>query len=83
MQAARLPFSEMELTVLRICERNGWTQEYFHGLSDKEKQDRLAYDYRRQMMIQNMIEVGFTSKIDEKKPIDMPAYVMLLLAEMV
>lgn len=72
----------MELAILRICERNGWTQDFFESLSDKEKDDRLAFDYKRQATIDGLIAV-FQQKIDEQKPIDMPAYVMLLLAELI
>lgn len=71
----------MELAILRICERNGWTQAFFESLPDKEKDDRLAFDYKRQATIDSMLSI-FYQKIDEKKPIDMPAYIMLLLAEL-
>lgn len=45
-----------------------------------EQYEYLGYDYRRQSMIDAMLE-PIVKKISEEKPIDVASYYMLMLAK--
>ena len=74
-------FTDEEIAVLTICERNGWTYADWHALSDDEQTDRLAFQYRRTLFLDS-IEDMFDTRIADEKPIEQTAYTLMLLHRM-
>ena len=62
---APIPFSEMEWAVLQLCERKGWTLDYYQGLPSRERWLWLAHQLRRDQMIQRWLDMAF-EKDDNK-----------------
>lgn len=77
---SRVPrrFTDDELNVLAICEKNGWTYADWYALPENEQVDRLAYLHRRQMFLEEL-EGTFEARIAEERPIEQTAYILTLL----
>lgn len=71
-------FTDDELAILAICERNGWTYAEWHALPENEQVDRLAFQHRKAMFIES-IEETFEQRIADERPIEQTAYIMTLL----
>jgi uncharacterized protein YnzC (UPF0291/DUF896 family) len=71
-------FTNEELAILKICERNGWTYKQWYALDEDEQVDRLALEHRRVEYLDTMLN-SFRERIDDEKIIDQSAYIMALI----
>jgi hypothetical protein len=74
-------FDDETIAIHRICRARGWTLLFFENLTDEEKDDLFADDYRRQDFLNHVLE-QFNARTKSDKSIDMGAYIQTLLAKM-
>lgn len=62
-----------------MCRANGWTLSQWKALSDDEQLDWLAYEYRRQDLIDTWLQGMNDALKREHGVVDTSAYVALLM----
>jgi len=71
-------FSQDEIDILTICERNGWTYTQWFALPENEQIDRLAMLHRRQTYLDSILR-GFDKRIEDGLGIEPVAYISTLI----
>ena len=76
MKPARPRFTANDVTVLRVCQRNGWTLAQWYALDEREQMEWLAYDNFQQRAIDSMLK---SVQKKDGSVVDAGAYVRLWL----